>query len=351
MSAAPAPASAAAGPSAPSHSTPPAVTRYDVRSSDVLAELRVNVLAEGTDQVVWFMERFLEDDEIVEHLVHNATRRICWTMHRPRQGWYIRLRAPSFPPRVFIPLIPPPPNSTANHPPGALLFDVRTNAPVAPPVTTPNAPAPESDADHSYPPTPSAPAPPSLAVQPPTPTPTSGFPADPHGHPPSNPHPHPHTRTTHFLLSSSQQEQQTQAKPSLFHRALSALWSTGAGPSYSFSLSVLPDAPVVTPPPYAGAGESRVALASPSSQPPPPPSPSPSAPSPQVSAPPPPAPLLTFTDTTPALTVHALSGVLTLNAPAAAALGVDHAFWLAVALTYLEFLMERESYLAALSDS
>jgi len=31
-------------------------------------------------------------------------------------------------------------------------------------------------------------------------------------------------------------------------------------------------------------------------------------------------------------------------------LGVDTSFWIAVALTYLEFLEEREGFLAALSD-
>ncbi|KAF8176317.1 hypothetical protein K438DRAFT_1846708, partial [Mycena galopus ATCC 62051] len=61
-------------------------------------------------------ERFPEDEEIIEHLVHNETRRIHWMMHRPRNGWYIRIRSPAFPPGAFI---LPLPNSL--HPPGALL--------------------------------------------------------------------------------------------------------------------------------------------------------------------------------------------------------------------------------------
>ncbi|KAF8152688.1 hypothetical protein K438DRAFT_1864302 [Mycena galopus ATCC 62051] len=59
-------------------------------------------------------ECFLEDEEIIEHLVHNETRRIHWTMHRPRNGWYIRIRSPAFPPgsRTNVPIqytsVPPP---------------------------------------------------------------------------------------------------------------------------------------------------------------------------------------------------------------------------------------------------
>ncbi|KAF8135236.1 hypothetical protein K438DRAFT_1786995 [Mycena galopus ATCC 62051] len=44
--------------------------------SDVLADLRVNVTLEGSEKVLWFRERFPEDEEIIEHLGHNETRRI-----------------------------------------------------------------------------------------------------------------------------------------------------------------------------------------------------------------------------------------------------------------------------------
>ncbi|KAF8144594.1 hypothetical protein K438DRAFT_1992687 [Mycena galopus ATCC 62051] len=60
-------------------------------------------MLEGSDKVLWFKERFLEDEEIIEHLVHNETRRTHWTMHRPRNGWYIRIRSPAFQPGAFIP--------------------------------------------------------------------------------------------------------------------------------------------------------------------------------------------------------------------------------------------------------
>ncbi|KAF8144574.1 hypothetical protein K438DRAFT_1992659 [Mycena galopus ATCC 62051] len=96
--------------------------------SDVLADLRVNVTLEGSEKVLWFKERFLEDEEIIEHFVFNETRRIDWTMHRSRNGWYIRIRSPAFLSGAFILLISPRPDSL--HPPGALLFESRTNAPI-----------------------------------------------------------------------------------------------------------------------------------------------------------------------------------------------------------------------------
>ncbi|KAJ7922235.1 hypothetical protein B0H13DRAFT_129134 [Mycena leptocephala] len=106
-------------------------------------------------------ERFLDEEEIVEHVVHNESRKVCWTMHRPRNGWYIRIRSPSFPPGAFIPLIPPLPNTP--HPSGALLFSSRTNIP-----TVSDAPSRASTSTvHSYPPTP----PPAVVVHPPPPRP------------------------------------------------------------------------------------------------------------------------------------------------------------------------------------
>ncbi|KAF8144572.1 hypothetical protein K438DRAFT_2101630 [Mycena galopus ATCC 62051] len=106
-----------------------AQSRMRLFCSDVLADLRVNVTLKGSEKVLWFRERFLEDEEIIEHLVHNETWRIQWTMHRPRNGWYIHIRSSAFQPGAFIPLIPPRPDSA--HPPGALLFESRTNAPIS----------------------------------------------------------------------------------------------------------------------------------------------------------------------------------------------------------------------------
>lgn len=54
------------------------------------------------------------------------------------------------------------------------------------------------------------------------------------------------------------------------------------------------------------------------------------------------APLVTFLDQTPVLTVRSLTGLLEIEESEEVLLGVDTSFWIAVALTYLEFLEERE---------
>ena len=55
-----------------------------------------------------------------------------------------------------------------------------------------------------------------------------------------------------------------------------------------------------------------------------------------------PSPLLTFHDRTPILTVGSVTGLLEIDRAEERILGVDTSFWIAVALTYLEFLEERE---------
>ena len=55
-----------------------------------------------------------------------------------------------------------------------------------------------------------------------------------------------------------------------------------------------------------------------------------------------PSPLLTFHDRTPMLTVGSVTGMLEVDRAEERMLGVDTSFWIAVALTYLEFLEERE---------
>lgn len=54
------------------------------------------------------------------------------------------------------------------------------------------------------------------------------------------------------------------------------------------------------------------------------------------------APLLTFHDQTPVLTVRSFTGLLEIEKSEEVLLGVDTSFWVAVALTYLEYLEERE---------
>lgn len=53
-------------------------------------------------------------------------------------------------------------------------------------------------------------------------------------------------------------------------------------------------------------------------------------------------PLLTFHDHTPVLTVRSITGLLEIDIEEERLLGIDTSFWIAVALTYLEFLEERE---------
>jgi len=59
---------------------------------------------------------------------------------------------------------------------------------------------------------------------------------------------------------------------------------------------------------------------------------------------------LTFHDRTPVLTVRSVTGLLELDERVERDLGVAQSFWIAIALTYLDFLEDRESYLAAASD-
>ncbi|KAK7035705.1 hypothetical protein R3P38DRAFT_603897 [Favolaschia claudopus] len=303
------------------------ITRYVVQSSDVLADLKVNVMLENTNRIVWYKERFLEDEEIIEHFVHNETGRICWTMHRPRNGWYIRIRSPVFPPGVFIPLIPPSPNSP--HPTGALLFSSRTNIPPVPDVSSARA---STSTNHSYPPTP----PPAVVVLPPTPTPASvQARLDEQGQQKRRPQ----TQVTEFVLAPYTSDLQY-LKPeqvSFFQRAFSMLKSSASGPSYSFTLARVGAPPsVLASPPYVSdttpvtspATESPLTLATPAVFP----------------------PLLKFHDRTPVMMVSTVTGLIEVDQTEEALLGVDSSFWLAVALTYLEFLQEKESYLAALSD-
>ncbi|OAX31734.1 hypothetical protein K503DRAFT_657464, partial [Rhizopogon vinicolor AM-OR11-026] len=93
-----------------------------VLSYNIISDLRINVLEEGCDK-----ERFLPgDDAIIEHVVHNHTSTICWTIHKSKRGCYIRLRTPSLPPGVSISLLPMP-RSSPNYVDAALSFSCRTN--------------------------------------------------------------------------------------------------------------------------------------------------------------------------------------------------------------------------------
>ncbi|KAI0790182.1 hypothetical protein BC629DRAFT_1582130 [Irpex lacteus] len=286
-------------------------------SSDVLSDMRLNVLQEGTEKVLWYKERYLAEDEIVENVVDNVTSTIQWTIHKPVQGWYIRLRSPSFPPGSFISLTPAP-SSSPYHSDAALVFSCRTNVPSS--VARRSSARRSSDSDatltsdaavHSYPPTP--PQNPVLRVSPPSPRSVQAKLTELSS-------PLPEQQITPFILTPhSHAHIPEQKELSVFARMMSALKNSAPSHSSSFTLSPLPNA-----------------TSTPSS----------SGPSPSAT----PVPLLTYHDRTPAWKVSSTQGTLEMDTQQERDLGVHPSFYIAVALAYLDFLTERESYLAAAAD-
>ncbi|OCH84117.1 hypothetical protein OBBRIDRAFT_799351 [Obba rivulosa] len=329
------------------------LSRYLVQSSDVLSDMRINVLEENGGKVIWYKERFLADDEIIEHVVENATSTITWSIHRPKRGWYIRIRAPSFPPGVFIALLPVP-QSSPYHAEAALTFSCRTTAPPSSRRSVVDSPRQSItakgslDSDitltdgqrdsvvHSYPPTPPAQTPPAVVVHPPSPRSVQAkldeiAPSSSSSRSNTRPPARPKLSTiTQFILTphSHPHVPDERAKMSVLTRVLSTLKNHAPSHSYSFTLSPLPAAPTSTSP-----------LSSP---------PVPDAQ--QEPMVPMPVPLLTFHDRTPVWAVGSNTGVMEIDAMQARAMGVGMSFYVAVALMYLEFLGDRESYLAAMAD-
>jgi len=254
----------------------------------------------------------------------NATSTICWTIHRPTRGWYIRIRAPTFPPGVFIPLIPVPQNAPY-HADAALSFSARTNMPVLSPVILPipsQVSVVEDDNEsissasvHSYPPTPTTSTSPTLKV--PTGYGTSSTLTLPR-----------RSQTSRFILAplSAAPAHTSGTTSSFLGRALSVLKNHTPAQSNSFTLSrVLPPSPSSPPPPYqASTGETYQ-----------------SAPA-ITEAAPLHSPLLTFHETTSLFQFRSATGMLELDRTEEELLGIDASFWIAVALTYLEFLEDRE---------
>ncbi|PPR00820.1 hypothetical protein CVT26_012461 [Gymnopilus dilepis] len=343
--------------------------KYIVQTTDVLQDMRVNVSEEGSSTVIWYK--------------HNPTSTILWTIHRPSsRGWYIRIRSPAFPPGVFIPLIPVPSTSPL-HTDAALSFNTRTNvAPVLPTsesqftlqdtdkdkddatesdigtermsessssASTPSSTsgsvssvASSSSSVHSYPPTPIATSPTSSR----SPasyfdgvTPTKASFSKTHKRPmrPTSSL-RPSSQITQFLLSPTSippsTHQPDPANMGFFARALSVLKSSRPSHSNSFTLSRVltssnghsPSGTATPPPPYASNLSVATSTVNLTSQ----------------RAPELHTPLLVFHDQTPVYTVRSLTGLIELDKAEMTNLGVDPAFWITVALTYLEFLEERE---------
>ncbi|KAI0728810.1 hypothetical protein C8Q72DRAFT_832089 [Fomitopsis betulina] len=304
--------------------------RFTVQSSDVLADMRVNISEEGSDRVIWYKERFLADDEIIEHFVENGTSTILWTIHKPKRGWYIRLRTPSFPPDVFIPLLPLP-QTSPYYLDTALTFACRNPPPFSFTISPPSSPehkgedaaeeATQEVASHEYPPTP-PPLAPSVVVHPPSPrsVPPKLNSIDfkpPPGRTNSAPSGPAKPPITHFALSPQSRTTPQQAeRASMFTRMFSALKANSLAHSYSFTLSPIPD-------PWAA--------------------PSPTTPGRyREAAPATPVPLLSFIDRTPVWTANSVTGGIEIDMKLVRSLGVETSFYLAVALTYLDFVSDRE---------
>ncbi|KAL0579233.1 hypothetical protein V5O48_002795 [Marasmius crinis-equi] len=305
--------------SSASTSSSPRISRFVVQSSDVLEDARINILDESNN-VIWFKERFLGDNEIVEHVMHNASSTVCWTIHRPLRGWYIRIRSPTFPPGVFIPISPVPPSSP-HYAEAALSFRSRTGLPSAKDAPVPShvSRTESTSTVHSYPPTP--PSLPSLVLQPPSP-PTS---------PPSSSKElsNESSRPKSSWKSSSVTEfvvapyLPSATAPSLFSRILSAMRDYDTLGSNSFTISRIA---YQAPPPHvpATAGAAAHPLSSTDSLT-------------SVKC----LPLVTFRDRTSFLTARSMNGFLEIDQAEERLLGVDTSFWVTVALTYLDFLNDR----------
>ncbi|KAL5479051.1 hypothetical protein ACEPAI_2339 [Sanghuangporus weigelae] len=331
--------------------------KYVVQSSDVIEDLRVFVKEEGSERIYWYKERFLTDDEIVENVVENASSRICWTIHRPKRGWYIKIRSPFFPPGVSIPLTPLS-TSSPFYTDAALSFSTRINPPkrikhLNPPipsssrVSSPPTHSSKSSTDtvssssetvvHSYPPTPSPRASNALG-QPPSPDSVRAKLDQISNTSDQRPAVSPEVRQF-FLAPHSIPHVPESQNASLITKALSIFRNHQPSHSLSFTLCPLP--------PSEDASSSSSASTSHEHA-------SSNAHSKRHSLsrigeliPPSPPALITFHDRSPAWSLGSFSGLLEIDIAMERELGVDRSFWVTVALTYMEFLLERESYLAA----
>ncbi len=146
--------------------------------------------------------------------------------------------------------------------------------------------------------------------------------------------PPPPRPVTHFVVTpraiAPPAEQAAQA--SILSRLFAVIKSNAPSHDYSFSLAPIPGTPSATV--VAGAPTFPAA--------PGPVSPGVGRPGQGGAGMLSPTPLLTFHDRTPVWTARCSSGLIELDEGQCRVLGVDPVFYVAVALTYLEFLEERE---------
>ncbi|KZV83857.1 hypothetical protein EXIGLDRAFT_777151 [Exidia glandulosa HHB12029] len=331
----------------PMHASPHALVRYKVKSSDLFSQNRV-IVEDADGNTAWYKERTLHENEVVESVFQNTTPpSLRWSIHTPKRGWYLRLRSPAFPPGAFVHVKPVAAGPGAEVVVGTLQFGCQTFVfdyaellagtprsslsqprrdhnpatdspslqPLASSSSTPTLNEPEPEARHSYPPTPSheASQPDLLSV-------------------PSKPKPRPRPppppmQISQFVLTPTSRHRVRQAndevqhtQPSLLSRILPSALHEPKANSYTsaFELDVRP--PQQQPQHVPDRG---------------------------VAVPPPrPPPLLTFLDETPVFSVRT-TGTIELNPKLEARLGVERSFWITIALAYLEFLEERDAFLAS----
>ena len=142
----------------------------------------------------------------------------------------------------------------------------------------------------------------------------------------------PPSKITQFILAPHSSAHVPQSDTSTFFtRTLSAF--RNSKPSHSSSFTLCPLLPPAAPPTTTSPNN---AIPSQSQT-----SPLPSA-NQCLYLPPRPIPVLTFHDRTPILTVSSITGLLEIDQTEEKLMGVQTSFWIAVALTYLEFLGERD---------
>ncbi|KAF8312347.1 hypothetical protein DL93DRAFT_2229075 [Clavulina sp. PMI_390] len=331
------------------------ITSYKVHSNDVLdGQLRVTVEEENTGRSVWFSERMLTDNEIIETLKETASQRVRWSIHRPKSGWYIRLRAPLFPPNASVSLLPvEAPEAPAGS--GTLSFLCQTRIDLTPPPPaygTPSAnpaqPRMSQSSDHSYPPSspsspigsapyskpnPSSPLAVNVDVDPAASTTellssttvasTSSLLPSPVAS--TNPNP-PAAAAPGATGPKTTADPRVRSEVTRFFVKPMPLGTTTQPGAASSRLSFLPAAMSMNLMGSLGTPHHSFTIQTSSGALP---------------------PVLTYHDTTPFLSAARSTGTIELDHGVARCLGVEPSWWIAVALAYVEFLEARDGYLAA----
>ncbi|KAH7107895.1 hypothetical protein BKA62DRAFT_740568 [Auriculariales sp. MPI-PUGE-AT-0066] len=301
------------------------------------------MVEDETGNTIWFKVRHVFGISFQ----NTSPPSLRWTIHTPKRGWYLRMRTPAFPPGTYVRFNPH--EAAPDIVMGTLVFGCQTHAfdymellvstprsslssmtNASPEQSTQNAPPPTilptGEARHNYPPSSSndtpdtgllittspkpqqRPAPPKSQISEFVLTPTSRHRVRHHG-----------AGTTPAAASGSH-------LPSFLSRWLPSSMHEPKANSYTsaFELDVKPPlrrplSPTSSPP----VGGDSVPV-----QPPRPP------------------PLLTFLDETGLFSVQT-HGSLEINTRLEARLGVDRGFWIAVSLAFLQFLEERDAFLAS----